>query len=131
MENIINEKDLPIVLEEIKNHTTLILEEKNYLKNILNGIVYHKELNHFFNTTDQIEVERKIITTKGNVLIPDRLNINKSGSITIIDYKTGVFHPKHESQINSYGSALIEMGYTISEKIVIYSSMDGITLKKV
>ena len=131
MENIIHEKDLPFVLEDIKNHPTLILEEKNYLKNILNGIVYHKELNHFFNTTDQIEVERKIITGKGNVLIPDRLNINKSGSITVIDYKTGVFHPKHESQINSYESALIEMGYTISEKILIYSSMYGITLKKV
>lgn len=131
MENIIHEKDLPFVLEDIKNHSTLISEEKNYLKNILNGIVYHKELNHFFNTTDKIEVERKIITGKGNVLIPDRLNINKSDSITVIDYKTGVFHPKHESQINSYESALIEMGYTISEKILIYSSMDGITLKKV
>lgn len=131
MENIIYEEDLPIVLEEIKNHPALISEEKNYLKNILNGIVNHKELNCFFNTTDKVEVERKIITTKGNVLIPDRLNINKSGSITVIDYKTGVYHHKHESQINSYGLALIEMGYPISEKIVIYCSTEGITLKKV
>ena len=61
MENIIYEKDLPIVLEEIKNHLDLISEEKNYLKNILNGIVNHKELNCFFNTTDKVQVERKII----------------------------------------------------------------------
>ena len=131
MENIIYEKDLPIVLEEIKNHPALISEEKNYLKNILNGIVNHKELNCFFNTTDKVEVERKIITTKGNVLIPDRLNINKPGSISIIDYKTGAYQHKHKTQINSYGSALIEMGYSISEKIIIYCSTEGITLKKV
>jgi len=131
MENIIYEKDLPIVLEKIKNHPSLISEEKNYLKNILNGIVNHKELNRFFNTTDKVEVERKIITTKGKILIPDRLNINKSGSICIIDYKTGVHHYKHETQINSYGLALIEMGYSISEKIIIYCSTEGITLKKV
>ena len=81
--------------------------------------------------TDKVEVERKIITKKGNVLIPDRLNINKLGSISIIDYKTGAYHNKHETQINSYGSALIEMGYSISEKIIIYCSTEGITLKKV
>ena len=59
------------------------------------------------------------------------LNTFSNDLKNLIDYKTGVFHPKHESQINSYESALIEMGYTISEKILIYSSMDGITLKKV
>ena len=131
MENIIYEKDLPIVLEKIKNHPALISKEKNYLKIILNGIVNHKELNRFFNTTDKVELERKIITAKGKILIPDRLNINKSGSICIIDYKTGAHHHKHETQINSYGLALIEMGYSISEKIIIYCSTEGITIKKV
>jgi RecB family exonuclease len=101
------------------------------LKIILNGIVNHKELNRFFNTTDKVELERKIITAKGKILIPDRLNINKSGSICIIDYKTGAHHHKHETQINSYGLALIEMGYSISEKIIIYCSTEGITIKKV
>ena len=41
-------------------------------------VVYIKNKSLVDNTTDQIEVERKIITGKGNVLIPDRLNINKS-----------------------------------------------------
>ena len=131
MEKIVCEEDLTLVLDEIKQDSILLPKEKRYLQYILNGIVTHKKLNHFYNTTDKVAIERKIITVDGNVLIPDRLNINDSGSIVIIDYKTGVYHAKHEKQINSYGSALKEMGYFISEKILIYCSREGITLKNV
>ncbi len=131
MEKIVYEKDLAIVLDEVKKDPIISVSEKKYLAYVLNGIVTHKELNRFFNTKDNVEVERKIITSKGNVLIPDRLNINNSGSIAIIDYKTGSYQNKHESQINSYGLALKEMGFIISEKILIYCSTEGIELKKV
>jgi ATP-dependent exoDNAse (exonuclease V) beta subunit len=129
MEKIKIKNDLAPVIDEIKNYSVLSSFEKDYLIFILNEIVNHSELAIFFNSTDKIEVERKIITTQGNVLIPDRLNINTSGEVTIIDYKTGQYHQKHEKQINSYGIAISEMGYHISEKILIYCSSEGITLK--
>ena len=131
MQKIVREEDLMFVINEIKENATLSNENKEEISIILSEIVNHPELNQFFCSSEKVEVEKKIITSQGKVLIPDRLNINKAGEIIIIDYKTGRYHKKHENQINSYGLALLEMGYKISEKLLIYCSLEEIEIKKV
>ncbi len=131
IQKIVREEDLMFVINEIKENATLSNENKEEISIILSEIVNHPELNQFFCSSEKVEVEKKIITSQGKVLIPDRLNINKAGEIIIIDYKTGRYHKKHENQINSYGLALLEMGYKISEKLLIYCSLEEIEIKNV
>ena len=131
MEKISSEDDLPSVILQIENNSMLLSEEKENLKNIIPSVVNHSELNSYFKASEKVMLERKIITSEGKILIPDRLNFHKDQSVTIIDYKTGSPLKKHESQINQYGQALFELGYQVSEKILIYVSTEGITLKKV
>ena len=131
MERIIVEADMVSVFEEIKNNTEMTSEEKHILKESINAIVKHPELNRFFQPSEKVILERKIITSEGNILIPDRLNFHPNGTVSIIDYKTGASNKKNKNQINRYALALIEMGYQVSEKILIYSTTEGILVNKV
>ena len=131
MEKIIIASDLASVISEINNSFQLNTEEKDTLIYIISSIVQHSELQRFFKSDEKVKVEQKIITSEGNVLIPDRLNFHEDRSVSIIDYKTGAFSSKHEKQLNAYGFALTEMNYLVSEKILIYASSEGITIKKV
>ncbi len=129
MQRILREEDLTLVVDDIKESITL--PNKNELIKMLSQIVNHPDLNQLFTSSEKVEVERKIITSKGAVLIPDRLNINEAGEIIITEYKTGKYQKKHEVQINNYEVALQEMGYIISEKLLIYCSSKEIEIKKV
>ena len=129
MQKIVREEDLMLVIDDVKESATL--PNKNELIKVLSQIVKHPDLNQLFKSSEKVEVERKIITSKGTVLIPDRLNINEAGEITITDYKTGKYQKKHEVQINNYELALQEMGFIISEKLLIYCSSKEIEIKKV
>ncbi len=131
MEKIKHEEDLVLVFEELENESEIYLEEMQSLRNAITSIVTHPKLNHFYKSSEEILNEKKIITSDGKILIPDRLNFHNDNSVTIIDYKTGASNKKHEIQINSYERALIEMGYRVSEKILIYSSSEGIVVNKV
>jgi len=131
MEKILQIEDMVSVFEELELHSNVVSEEKEELKTIIKFIVNHPELKRYYSNSDKIMVEQKIITSEGNVLIPDRLNFHDDNSVSIIDYKTGVINNKHETQINRYGFALTEMGFTVSEKILIYSSSEGIVINKV
>lgn len=128
LEKIKYETDLVLVIESVEKNLDLTSEEIQFLKERIISIVTHPELIQFFNTSDEVITERKIITATGNILIPDRLNFHEDNSVTIIDYKTGSPLEKHEFQIESYAFALKEMGYLISEKILIYSSSEGIVI---
>ncbi len=131
MEKIKYEEDLEMVFKDLDNNHEITLEEIQSIKELMSNIVYHPILNPFFKSSEKVFNERKIITAQGEVYIPDRLNINKDNSVTIIDYKTGAFKNSHKSQITKYAIALTEMGYLVIEKILIYCSSEGILINKV
>lgn len=131
MEMIKNKEDVDFVFEDLINSGVIPLEVLQSLKETVSIIVTHPELSHFFEFSEKVINERDIITSAGTILRPDRLNFNKDNSVTVIDYKTGAPNTKHHAQINGYALALEEMGYNISEKILIYSINKDIVINKV
>lgn len=87
-------------------------------KNI-NDILNQKDLKEFFTDQYTIYNERDILTSTGQMIRPDRLAI-KDNQATIIDYKTGLPNPKYEQQLEIYATHLKEMGYQISNKILVF-----------
>jgi len=131
MEKIKYEDDLEMAFKELDSNNEITLEEIQSLKEMISNIVGHPKLNPFFKPSEKVLNEKKIITAKGEVHIPDRLNFHKDNSVTIIDYKTGTLKNSHKSQITNYATALNEMGYLVLEKILIYCSSEGILINKV
>ncbi|MBQ0768187.1 MAG: PD-(D/E)XK nuclease family protein, partial [Bizionia sp.] len=72
--------------------------------------------------------ERDIITKTGKVLRPDRLVINTNNEVVIIDYKTGLFNPKHQHQLQDYQDVLEDMQFTVIKKLLIYIN-ESISIK--
>ncbi len=89
-------------------------------------IVNHPELKRFFDASEMQTVftERKICTSQGDVLIPDRINILSTNEAVIIDYKTRTQSSSHHTQVNTYGLALEEIGYSVSKKYLVYLTQD-------
>ena len=65
--------------------------------------------------------EKEIITTSGERLRPDRVNIS-DGKAVIIDYKTGGFVDTHKRQVSNYSNALRDMGYEIEKSLLVYTN---------
>tara|TARA_B100001179_G_scaffold211346_1_gene178532 strand:+ start:2086 stop:5220 length:3135 start_codon:yes stop_codon:yes gene_type:complete len=129
MEQILQKEDVDWVLEEFALRKTLPKKDHEQLSNLVAALVKHPRLERFFTEgAPRVAVEKDIITTDGRVLRPDRLHFNEDGSVTVMDYKTGVRSTSHKDQIDRYGMALEAMGYPVVEKLIIYCSEEGIEI---
>lgn len=131
MAQIYSESDSEKVLSNLEERAIIPAEEFERLKNMVYKIVRNSTLTHLFNGNDKIYNERDIITKEGLVLRPDRININSKNEAVLVDYKTGSPKIWHADQLTDYENALVEMGLSVSEKILIYSNGDEIVLNKV
>ncbi len=131
MELIKHKGDEIKVFATMEKRKTVAPEVLEVLKKTIDSVINHPHLKHLFNPDAIVENERDIITKEGFLLRPDRLNFfTSTNEITITDYKTGVPDYAHEDQINRYAAALIDMGFKISEKILVYTN-DAIIVNKV
>ncbi|MDC7994916.1 UvrD-helicase domain-containing protein [Altibacter sp. HG106] len=131
MELILHEEDAEWALEELVSRKTLPEKDVISLRQVVAQLIGHPQLKPFFNANaSQVAVEKDIITKTGHVLRPDRIHFHDNGSVTVMDYKTGIPRSTHVDQIEQYASALEEMGYAISEKLIIYCSEQGIEINK-
>jgi hypothetical protein len=132
MAQIKTTSDLKSVFETITKQANISGEEIKLLHKMVLSIVEHPTLRHLYLSSEEsILNERDIITSKEEILRPDRLNFFENASVIIVDYKTGIPKESHEIQINRYATALEEMNFNVLEKILVYASEETIFINKV
>jgi ATP-dependent exoDNAse (exonuclease V) beta subunit len=95
-------------------------ESSEELKALVLKVIEHPKLKLYFQDDFKIYNERDIITNTGQILRPDRLNINSKNEAIIIDYKTGEKKQYHNSQLNDYELVLRHMNFSVAHKILVY-----------
>ena len=100
--------------------TGLITENQQHeVEKTITEIVFHPELKDFFNENGKILNEQSIIKKDLKTIKPDRVTISGKNAY-LLDYKTGKHQPKYEIQLKQYELALIEMGFCVQKKALIY-----------
>jgi ATP-dependent exoDNAse (exonuclease V) beta subunit len=94
-------------------------EEKEHLKETIAKILLHPKLANYYTKNLTVKNEAEIIALNGEMFRPDRVVIENK-NIRIIDYKTGAKKSAHQKQIIQYGDLLAQMGYVVTEKLLVY-----------
>jgi ATP-dependent exoDNAse (exonuclease V) beta subunit len=94
-------------------------EEAAEMKTEIREIIHSEAIQPFFEEGLKVLNETEILSQHGNVLRPDRL-IFKDDATLIIDFKTGKHSDTYIGQLDSYATALAEMGYTNCKKFLVY-----------
>lgn len=112
--------------EDVEKAITISLEkglinqlQVNIIKEVINLIVNHSELEKFYAKDTKIYNETSIIDENKSTFIPDRISI-KNNKAYLLDYKTGVPKESHKHQIEKYETVLEKMGYLVQEKVLVY-----------
>ncbi|MCX2678937.1 UvrD-helicase domain-containing protein [Galbibacter sp. EGI 63066] len=129
LSKIYHKRDLePTVTEAVENGL-ISEEEKPEIAEFLLKLINHPDLSDYFTESHTIYNEREIITKEGISLRPDRFMV-KNGSAALIDYKTGAFIEKYRMQLDQYAGALHQIGYQVTEKLLVFIN-DDIEVKKI
>lgn len=95
-------------------------EQSDLLSNLIKDLLKHPQLADYYNEEAIAENEIEIFTKDNQSLRPDRINFISKNTVSIIDYKTGAKSPKHFKQIDRYENTLLDMGFQIKEKLLVY-----------
>ena len=112
--------DIDFAFSDLLSTGEIKKENSEELKSLVLNVIQHPKLVSYFEDDFAIYNERDIITSSGQLLRPDRLNINSKNEVIIIDYKTGDTKPYHNSQLNDYESVLNRMNLIVIHKILVY-----------
>ncbi len=113
------DEDIEPALKAMCAEGLITNEEKINLQITLAKIINHPQLKVHFAKGLTIKNEAEIITLTGELFRPDRV-ILKDKTAIVIDYKTGEEKPKHKEQIIGYADLLVQMGYTVTERLLVY-----------
>jgi ATP-dependent exoDNAse (exonuclease V) beta subunit len=131
MAKIFAAADAAKVLEELEKRSIIPAPEFEVLTKMVHQIIGHPELESLFNGSDVVYNEQSIITKNGALIRPDRINVSRERTVTIVDYKTGSPKNYHLQQLDLYEEAVMEMGFAVSEKILVYNNEEGLLINKV
>ncbi len=109
-------------------------EERKNIENIIEKVLSHPKLSHYFSDKYNVLNERAILvpdkSKSFSLRRPDRILINKNEAV-VIDYKTGDKHSKHKQQITQYAQLLEQAGFYITEKLLIYINSGNVEVLEV
>ena len=111
--------DVPGILRQANLKGTLQKAESDKLEVKINLLLEKLKNIGFFKKQHLVYNERDLIY-QGQVLRPDRVEIDATGNTLLLDYKTGSLMETHKTQIKKYALALEAMGHTVVKKILVY-----------
>ncbi|MCM8569741.1 UvrD-helicase domain-containing protein [Gramella jeungdoensis] len=118
----INEaSDLENAIEWAVINGMITESSRQEITGLISAILNHPDLKQYYVEGEHNFNEKELITTAGERLRPDRINL-KGQNVSIIDYKTGGLVEKHTKQISDYAKALKDMGYNIERCLLVYTS---------
>ena len=120
LSKVISTIQISEVIQNALEENLLLEQDKNSVEEKLKEVVHHPKLKSFFDGTDRVLCEQDLLLPKGPTLRPDRINISKSGEVTIIDYKTGRPKKTDIEQIKSYAVVLNDLGYKRINNYLVY-----------
>ena len=94
--------------------------QKETVAQTITDIVTHPELKVFFAEGSQVFNEQTIIQKEGKAIKPDRMVLNTTNEILLLDYKTGAYSNNHLIQLNNYQEVIEKMNYKVIKKTLIY-----------
>lgn len=113
-------QDIDFAFNDLMVLGGITTENSEALKALVLSVVEHPKLRGYYQDEFKIYNERDIISSSGQLLRPDRLNINSNNDVILIDYKTGDYKPNHKSQLNTYDDVLNQMNLKVTNKFLVY-----------
>ena len=120
-------KDIAPSLSAMCAEGLITTEEKEMLMKTLTKILKLPKLAPYFKTGLIIKNEAEIVTSGGELYRPDRVVLDGKKAV-IIDYKTGEERKKHKEQIIGYSDLLGQMGYIVTERLLVYIEDEKVVL---
>ena len=112
--------DFDFVLDEYISKGIIDEQQREKLQGSIYHVIHHPEIMMYFNQDNTVYNEKDIISKDGKILRPDRIVVNTDNETAIIDYKTGMHDPRYVEKIYEYADTLTEMGFVITQKILLY-----------
>ena len=119
LSKIIVVDDVESVVQQYVFEGILSSKEALIIKNKVFEVVNHPLLNGCFDSNTIVFNEQELISNDKIRQIPDRV-VLKSNKALIIDYKTGRPKKQHHLQLKRYCNSLKEIGYNVSESLLVY-----------
>lgn len=119
--------DIHLALQGMLGEGLINKEEYEHLLITIQKIVNLPQLQNYFREGLQVKNEAEVITLSGELFRPDRVVIQGKNAV-IIDYKTGEENSKHKKQIMEYGDLLNQMGFQVTERLLVYIEKEKVVL---
>ena len=120
LSKIQSDKDLPNALDFSIHKGIITLDVKEEIKNTIQNILSHPNLQDFYNSDYKILNERTIIRKGKPLTKPDKIVLKPNNEVLILDYKTGAKNEKYRHQIENYAEAIQEMNLKVTRKTLVY-----------
>ena len=109
MSRITYAEDAPQILQEMKFQGRITEAQKSELQQLLNDAFQIPQVGQWFSHDwRQIITERALMTTEGNIRIPDRVLVGDKKTV-VIDFKFGKERDEYRDQITEYAQLLSKM----------------------
>ncbi len=114
-----HEEEVNSVIENALVLGRISQPEKVHYTKLLLTLVNHPDLKAYFEKDLTVYNEQDILVPEQSFVRPDRI-VKTASHWAIIDYKTGKYNVKHESQINKYSEIICEMTQAQCKKFLVY-----------